>query len=41
MAVKTIGAWTDAGYKPAGRKMAILKVQALALKQAIDQQTDK
>ena len=39
--VKTIEAGTEAGYRPASRKMAILKLSAPALKQAIDQQIDK
>ena len=39
--VKTIGACTEAGYRPADRQMARLKRLAPALKQAIDQQADK
>ena len=41
MAIKTIGAFTKAGYRPTGRQMAMLKLQVLALKQALDQQADK
>ena len=36
--VKTIGVCTKAGYRPADRQMAMLKLQAPVLKQAIDQQ---
>ena len=39
--VKTIGACTETGYRPADRQMAMFKLLAPALKQAIDQQADK
>ena len=38
--VKTVGACTEAGYRPADRQMATLKLQMPALKQAIGQQAD-